>query len=58
MLIKKDIYFQDLSADLQSEIFREVANRLIAEECISEGYAEEEADYYINAHNFALEYKI
>jgi len=43
---------------LQSEIFQEVTNRLIAEECVSEGYAEEEADYYINTHNFALEYRI
>ncbi len=58
MILKKNVFFQDLSFDLQSEIFQEVANYLIVEEGADERFAQEEADHYINTHNFSIEYKI
>ncbi len=58
MILKKNVFFQDLSFDLQSEIFQEVANYMIVEEGADERFAQEEADHYINTHNFSIEYKI
>jgi len=58
MILKKDIFFQDLSFDLQSEIIQQVTNYLIVEEGVGDEVAQEEADHYINTHNFSIEYKI
>ena len=56
MLIKHNIYFQDLRFDTQSQIIQEVTNKLICEEGLTDKEAQEEADYYINTHNFANEF--
>ena len=45
-----------LSFDTQSEIIQEVTNKLICEEGLTDKDAQEEADYYINTHNFANEF--
>jgi len=58
MIVKKEIFFQDLSFDLQSEILQEVTNCLIVEEGADEHFAQEKADHYINTHNYSIEYKI
>jgi len=58
MIVKKDIFFQDLSFDLQSEILQQVTNYLLVEGGVNEDYAQEEADHYINTHNYSIEYKI
>ena len=58
MLVKHNIFFQDLSFDTQTKIIESVKNELIKEYCLSPDEVDEEADYYINTHNFVHEYII
>ena len=58
MLFKTNIYFQDLNFNTQSEIIQEITNTLICEKNLTDDMAQEEADYYINTHNFGNEYAI
>ena len=53
MLLKMDIYFQDLSFDTQSQVIQNIVNSLIVEQGLSDEEAEEQADHYINTHNFS-----
>ncbi len=58
MLVRHNIFFQDLNFDTQTQIIESVKNELIKEYFFNPDEAEEEADYYINAHNFVHEYGI
>ena len=58
MLVKHNIYFQNLNFDTQTEIIQKIVNYLICEEGLNDMQAQEQADYYINTHNWVFEYAI
>jgi broad specificity phosphatase PhoE len=68
-MLKHTIYFQDLKADTQAEVWQAVQNELLAsgeveyrgEDESEEEFAtrlEEAVDDYINRHNFAIEFSL
>jgi hypothetical protein len=57
MLIKRNIYFQDLREDIREEILSEVT-QIFQQNGLDGEFAQEEANSYINTHNFCNEFAL